>query len=83
MNNRYNTANLYRIWTSQNDAARATYTGGHFNAVTTGRFICHVHNAAKVRPVEVWVQCPECECEAGWIPVDDILEIAAAQWVMG
>jgi hypothetical protein len=31
--------------------------------------------ADKIRPVEVWVQCPECEHEEGWIPVNDVLEI--------
>jgi len=75
MNNCYSSRHLYRVWTSLNDAHQATYTRGVFNEVRTGRFIAHEMYADKVRPVEVWVQCPECERDEGWITVDQVLEI--------
>jgi len=75
MNNRYAIRHLYRVWTSLNDAHKATYTRGVFNEVRTRLFICHEMYADKIRPVEVWVQCPECEHDEGWIAVDDVLEI--------
>ena len=75
MNNRYSTRHLYRVWTGDHFARECIYTHGRFNDWTTGRFIAHEMYADKIRPVEVWVQCPECEHEEGWIPVNDVLEI--------